>query len=64
MEHGGFGAESAAPVAREVIKAYLKKSGVMSLPPNASIRGQETKIQTPEADTAITTKVEEPEFND
>ena len=29
-----------------------------------SIGGQETKIQTPEADTAITTKVEEPEFND
>ena len=73
VEHGGFGAESAAPIAREVIRAYLKKSEVRSLPPNASpvktfgdrsIGGQETKIQTPEADTVITTKAEEPEFND
>ncbi|MBI3753001.1 MAG: penicillin-binding protein 2 [Deltaproteobacteria bacterium] len=73
VEHGGFGAEAAIPVAREVIQAYLKKSGVKSLPTNASqvktfgdrsIGGQETEMQTPEADTAIATKTEEPESND
>ncbi|MBI5048753.1 MAG: hypothetical protein HZB54_07390, partial [Deltaproteobacteria bacterium] len=43
VEHGGFGAEAAAPVAKEVIKAYLKKSGVRGLPPNASIGGHGTE---------------------
>ncbi|MBI3756278.1 MAG: penicillin-binding protein 2 [Deltaproteobacteria bacterium] len=59
VEHGGFGAESAAPVAREVIKAYLKNKSQ-----KPEIRNQETKTQTPEADTASATKTEEADIND
>lgn len=59
VEHGGFGAEAAAPVAREVIRTYLK-----SKTQKLEIKDQEIKTQTPEADTAFITKAEEPDIND
>lgn len=72
VEHGGFGAEAAAPVAREVMKAYLKtklkpsvSGGVRTHPPQAK---PEEKIKPNIPDLAINasdnTETGESEFND
>lgn len=52
VEHGGFGAEAAAPVAREVIKAYLKS------------KAQATIFKTPAVDTTENVNLEESDIND
>ena len=64
VEHGGFGAEAAAPVAREVIKAYLKSK----LKPETIIPKLEENIQIDIYDSETTTSDDtvagEPNFND
>lgn len=59
VEHGGFGSEAAAPVAREVIRAYLKKSAGKPVVNT----GPKPEAKTPE--NATQNEMEEaPDIND
>ncbi|MEK7841348.1 MAG: penicillin-binding transpeptidase domain-containing protein, partial [Deltaproteobacteria bacterium] len=60
VEHGGFGAEAAAPVAREVIRAYLKKS--VGKP--VVNTGLEPEVKASEINTTQNEIAEEPDIND
>ncbi len=60
VEHGGFGAEAAAPVAREVIRAYLKKS--VGKP--VVNTGLEPEVKASEINATQNEIAEEPDIND
>ncbi|MBI5328211.1 MAG: penicillin-binding protein 2 [Deltaproteobacteria bacterium] len=63
VEHGGFGAEAAAPVAREVIKAYLKsrlQPETIGHKPKEVIKDSEQDIQN----TATAEELAANEIND